>query len=110
MSHQVLPRVFAARTFAALATAGLLVAGTASADAHGMGMGHMSSGPTTLNLTQVKTTNLSQTTKSDNLVSHDRRHFRFISVGASYVAPVSTCFYKHTIWGLAKICPDLDVD
>ena len=103
---------FPTRAFAALATVALLVAGTASADAHGMGgmgglgMGHMS-GPTTLNLTQIKTTNLSQTTKTDNLVRHDRRRFRFISVGASYVAP--TCFYKHTIWGLAKICPDLDV-
>ena len=105
MSNQVL---------ACLATAGLLVAGIASADAHGMGMGsgmgHMSSGPTTVNLTQIKTTNLSQTTKSDNLVSRDRRRFRFISVGASYVTPAPTCFYKHTIWGLAKICPDLDVD
>jgi hypothetical protein len=105
MSNQIL-----ARTFAAFATVVLLAAGTAAADAHGMGMGHMSSGPSIVNFTQIKTTNLS--TKTDNNVSsmsHDRRRFRFISVGATYVTPTTTCFYKHTIWGLAKICPDVDV-
>jgi hypothetical protein len=107
MSKQAL-----ARTFAILVNVSALVAGTAAADAHGMGMGHpMGNGPSTISLTQIKTTNLSQTNKTDNMssVSRDRRRFRFISVGATYVTPTTTCFYKHTIWGLAKICPDVDV-
>jgi hypothetical protein len=102
MTNQVV-----ARTFAIVVTASALLAGTAAADAHSMGMG-MNMGmshPTTVNLDQIKTTNL--TTKP--LVDHDRRRFRFISIGST-VTPASTCFYKHTVWGLAKICPDLDID
>jgi len=106
MSIQVLVR--ACTVVATTAILAVATSGAASAHGMGMSMGHMSSGPQTVNLTQVKTANLSDNDKV-NSVGRDRRRFRFISLGATYVQPVSTCFYKHTIWGLAKICPDLDV-
>jgi hypothetical protein len=107
-----------ARTLTVLATAAVLAAGTlagsASASAHGMGgMGGMGMGNHSVNLTQ--TSNLTKvidhnlTNNLTKVVDHDSRRrlrFRFISIGSG--EPVSTCFYKHTIWGWAKICPDLD--
>jgi hypothetical protein len=51
------------------------------------------------------TVTLNKVTTTKVLVHDGRRRFRFIGVG--YAAPVSGCFYKQTIWGLAKICPEL---
>ena len=53
-----------------------------------------------------KTITLSKT--GPNLVGHNRWRRPFIGLGYSGPVPVSDCFYKRTIWGLAKICPDLD--
>jgi hypothetical protein len=100
-----------ARALAAITTAAVLALGTlaasGAANAHGMGMGHMS-GPSM----GTQSVNLSQTDHNLSIGDHghDRsrlRRFRFIDVGFA-AAPASTCFYKHTVWGLAKICPDLD--
>ncbi len=106
MSNLALTRALAAFTTAAVLAVGTL-AGSGPADAHGMGMGHMSGPPM-----GTHTVNLSQTSHNLSIGDHDHdrsrlRRFRFIDVGYA-AAPVSSCFYKRTVWGLAKICPDLD--
>lgn len=76
-----------------------MVAGADAAFAHGLG-GHMGG---TIGLLPH---NVSPFTNVNRLVDHDRRRFRFFDIG--YAAPSFGCFYKRTVWGLVKICPDLD--
>jgi hypothetical protein len=91
---------------AAVAIATVTFAISDSAFAHGS-MGHMSSGPHTLSLTQTNTTTKTNTmnkTSDHDRGRFDRHHRRFFAFG--YVTPGYACVYKRTINGIVKICPD----
>jgi hypothetical protein len=97
-----------ARTLTVLATAAVLATGTlaGAAGAYAHGMGGMGMGNHPGNFTQSTKVVDHDLTKVIDRDGRRRFRFRFISVGSA--DPVSACFYKHTVWGLAKICHDLD--
>jgi hypothetical protein len=92
-----------ARTLTAVLTAVVLASGVLSggtAYAHGGMGGHMGGAGMGMG------TNTLTNTTTNKVVDHDiRRRFRF--VGINYTDPTSSsCFYKRSVRGLLKICPD----